>query len=275
MPSVITCVAATCLLAGAGSGVARASGAKLGGSCTAKEQGTITVVRTVVLVCTKTGTKRVWLKAPVATVPPVGPAQSPPGPARVVLADVFTNPDSGWPTRRSDALDIGYQGTRSYGMLVRGAQQQVGASSPVKTPLTDVTVNVQARIVPFVGGFSVGCYDTGTTDVNTNRYDALIGHDDKWVVSEFRAGVRTTLAAGDLRLGLLLNGVLPNTFSVSCSGRPGGPGTIAVTLNGQAVATVPVAAMLPPGNVSLWAFTNSTTSGTQILYDNFSVSTTA
>lgn len=256
-------------------GPASASTAKLGSACTAKEQGTITVVRTVVLVCTKTGTKRVWLKAPVATVPPVGPAQSPPGPARVVLADVFTNPDSGWPTRRSDALDIGYQGTRSYGMLVRGAQQQVGVSSPVKAPLTDVTVNVQARIVPFVGGFSVGCYDTGTTDVNTNRYDALIGHDDKWVVSEFRAGVRTTLAAGDLRLGLLLNGVLPNTFSVSCSGRPGGPGTIAVTLNGQAVATVPVAAMLPPGNVSLWAFTNSTTSGTQILYDNFSVSTTA
>ncbi len=93
---------------------------------------------------------------PIATIPPVQPADS----AITSFSDDFSNSDSGWLVQSTDNTEAGYNPLGFYKMAAKKADYYLVAASPdsLPRPLTDVIIKVRAQPAPGnTGDYGVVC----------------------------------------------------------------------------------------------------------------------
>jgi hypothetical protein len=179
----------------------------------------------------------------------------------VLFKEDFAGFGGKWPTVQNANGSAGYRDEK-FRITVTQPSSAVGVRAPIEAE-TNITVEADASVVSPTGQIGIGCVDSGSLDVPT-RIIATVDRTDRWSITEVRAGVVRVLASGDMPLGAIYAGDLPNHMLLSCTGTTGGTGRVALVLNGQGIGAAAIGVMPPSGSVSLWAtsFATPTLNGT-------------
>jgi hypothetical protein len=163
-------------------------------------------------------------------------------PDEPVLREQFDDPTSGWPD--SGYVDGGYR------LALEGDREIVTTPAPLTVEPGNAGVFIESEVTLLGGNGRAGLFCRGARDGQT-FYALTIGAGGAWAIERYSDGSPEVIDSGTLPEGIVNPPGEPNLLRLICgAGEPGGPASLAVTINATPLITAQDPASLDPGPAS-------------------------